>query len=415
MRRETPEKSGIDKTPESVLIRVAFLSLIVNVGLVIAKLGLSLISGSLALRADGIHSFVDVIMSVALIFGIKISSRKSKGYPYGLYKVENIVSVAISLLIFLTAYEITLEALSSKGAQLPYSGWVLVAVALIVPVPYILGMYEVKVGRKYNSPSLIADGEQHKVDVLTASIVFFALLGQYFGIPLDSIAAIIVALFIIRSGWYILKDSMRTLLDASIDHDTLDTIRAAILSDPIVRRVKRITGRNSGRFMFVEATVTMAGSDLEKAHNASERIEDQIRKLVPNVDRVLIHYEPETKTHLRYAIPLQDREGKLSPHFGEAPFFALIDFNVKECKFERQKIIANQEKESEKRKGIMVAKMLLDNEPDVVLTKQSLSGKSASYVFGAANIKVKETDAESISRAIEQIERELRWKNTIEE
>jgi cation diffusion facilitator family transporter len=401
------DEAVAERTPESVILRVALYSLAANAGLVVAKLSLSVISGSLALRADGIHSFVDVLASLALIVGIRLSSRKSASFPYGLYKVENVVSVVIAVLIFFTAYEIVVEALTGGGTELPYGGWVLAAVAAFIPIPYFLGTYEVKVGRTYRSPSLIADGRQHRVDVLTASIVFVALLGQYFGIPLDRIAAIIVAVFVVRAGWGILKDSMRTLLDASVDYATLDAIRSAIRSDPMVRAIKSVTGRNSGRYIFVEATVTMPETDLEEAHRASERIQEKIREQVPNIERVLIHYEPEERTHLRYAVPLRDREGTISPHFGEAPFFALIDFDVKEGAFERQEIIANPAKDLEKRKGIRTAEMLLAHHPDTVITKEPLSGKSAHYVFEAAYVQVRETDAASLSEVISRIEREL--------
>jgi cation diffusion facilitator family transporter len=346
-------------------------------------------------------------MSIALIIGILLSSRKSQRYPYGLYKVENIVSVVIALLVFLTAYEIVMEALSYHGVQLPYSGWILIVVSLLIPVPYLLGTYEVKVGKKYNSPSLIADGRQHKVDVLTASIVFFALLAQYFGVPLDRVAAIIIALFVFRAGWAILKDSMRTLLDASVDYHTLDKIRSIICSDPMVKNIISVTGRNSGRYIFVEAIVTLHKSDFDKAHHVTERIEGKIRELVPNVDRVLIHYEPEEPTCLRYAVPLQDRKGTISPHFGEAPYFAILDFNVKENRLEHEEVITNTAREEEKRKGILVAKMLLARHPDIVLTKKGVSEKGPESLLQAANIEVRQTEAESLSRIIRQVEQGL--------
>lgn len=78
------------------VFRVAILSLLVNLSLVGIKLALSSLSGSLALRADAVHSMVDVFGSTALILGIFISGRKSKSFPYGLYKVENLVAVIIS-------------------------------------------------------------------------------------------------------------------------------------------------------------------------------------------------------------------------------------------------------------------------------------------------------------------------------
>ena len=173
------------------------------------------------------------------------------------------VSAIISLLLFLTAYEIVREAITSKVVPVPYSGWVLGAVAALILVPFLFGRYEVSTGKKLNSPSLIADGSQFKADILSSSVVFFAILGQHFGLPLDRIAAGVIALFIVRAGWGLLSSSMRVLLDASIDQDTLEQIRLVVKGDPIVSTVENVTGRNSGRYIFVEAIVTLRISDLE--------------------------------------------------------------------------------------------------------------------------------------------------------
>jgi hypothetical protein len=83
-------------------------------------------------------------------------------------------------------------------------------------------------------------------------VVFFGLLGQFFQLPLDPIAAINVAVFIVRAGWGIMVSGMRVLLDASIDRRTLDTIRSTILRDPAVVDVKEILGRTSGGYVFID-------------------------------------------------------------------------------------------------------------------------------------------------------------------
>ncbi|EHQ35652.1 cation diffusion facilitator family transporter [Methanoplanus limicola] len=395
------------KAEDSIVRRVAWYSLIVNTMLVIVKLYLSWVSGSLALEADAIHSFIDVLASIALIAGIWLSCLKRENYPYGLYKIENLVSVIIAFLVFLTAWEILTEAVSGGDTTVSFSGWVLFAVAALISVPYILGRYEVRMGRKYNSPGLIADGKQHIVDVLSTSVVFSALFAQYFGIPVDSIAAAIVAFFIAYSGWEILKDSMRTLLDASIDYDTRDRIKSAILSDPMVTGIKDLTARNSGRFIFVEATVNMKRLDLSEAHNASERIELKINEIVPNVERVVIHYEPKEKLHLRYAVPTENPEGKICPHFGEAPYFTILEFSIKDAKLMRKETISNPVVGLERQKGIRSAEFLLTCKPDVIYSKQPLAGKSAEYVFESAGILVKLTGADHTGDLIKEIKSEL--------
>ncbi|MBP2145426.1 cation diffusion facilitator family transporter [Methanofollis sp. W23] len=392
---------------DAVVRQVALISLAVNVGLVLVKLLLARVSGSLALGADAVHSSLDVLASLALLAGIWLSSRTSREFPYGLYKVENLVAVAIALLVFFTAWEIAATALAGEATPLPFSGWVLVAVAALVSVPYVLGTYEVRMGTVYHSPSLVADGKQHRVDVLSTSVVFFALLGRYFGLPLDHLAALVVAVFIAYSGWGILKDSMRTLLDASIDHETRDVVRAAVLAEPMVTGVKDLTGRNSGRYIFVEASVVMKPTDLAEATRVGERIQARIRDQVPNVERVVIHPEPGERSRVRCAVPLSDLEGTLSSHFGEAPYFALLDFSVKEGRVQRKEILSNPAREMEKQKGLRAAEMLLAHKPDIVYAKQSFAGKSPEYVFESARIEMRTTRVETLRELTGVIEAEL--------
>ncbi len=382
------------------MLRVALYSLLFNLALVVAKLILSALSGSLALRADAIHSTVDVLASLALILGVKISERKSESFPLGLYKVENLASIAISFLLFLTAYEIVLEAVRGEAMPINYQGWVLYAVAAIIPLPYLFGSFQIKVGERTGSPSLIADGVQHKADVLTSSLVFLALIAQTVSFPLDRIAAVIIALAIIKEGWGILVAGMRVLLDASVDVPTLERIRALILEAPEVVSIRELVARNSGRYLFVQADLTLRVADLKRAHLASERIESRIRKEIPQVDRVQIHYEPIVESRRRYAAPLADMRGTLSRHFGESPYFALVEMDFKEMKLLRQEIVANPHKDLSKGKGLKVAQFLLGFKPDVVFSRESLEGKGPGYAFAEAGVETVQTDAETLEELV---------------
>jgi len=378
------------------VLRVALYSLLFNLALVAAKLTLSALSGSLALRADAIHSTVDVMASLALILGVKISERKSESFPLGLYKVENLASIAISFLLFLTAYEIVLEAVRGEALPINYQGWVLYAVAAIIPLPYLFGSFQIKVGERTGSPSLIADGVQHKADVLTSSLVFLALIAQSISLPLDRIAAVIIALVIVKEGWGILVDGMRVLLDASVDAQTLKRIRALILEAPEVVSIKELVARNSGRYLFVQADLILRLVDLKRAHLASERIESRIKRELPQVDRVQIHYEPIVESRRRYAAPLADMGGRLSRHFGEPSYFALVEMDFEEMKLVRQEIIANPHKDLSKGKGLKVAQFLLGFKPDVVFSIEGLEGKGPGYAFAEAGVETVQTDAETL-------------------
>jgi cation diffusion facilitator family transporter len=384
-------------------LKVGIYSLAVNVALAGAKLVLSFLTRSLALRADAIHSSVDIFGSVALIIGLVIANRKSSKFPYGLYKVENVVTVIISVLLFVSVYEIIIEAIRGETEAERLGGWVLAAVSALALVPYLFSRYEIRAGKKYNSPSLIAEGKQFRADVLSASVVLFALLAQYFGVPLDRIAAGIVAIFIAYAGWGLLSSSMRVLLDASVDSETLSQIHSIIETEPAVISVKDITGRNSGRYIFIEATVTLRVSDLSKAHWISQRIENKIKETRRCVDRVLIHYEPETKTRVRYAVRLSNSRGAIGQHFGESPFFGLIDIDTRTNLVIKQETLANPYLDLTKGKGIKVAQFLLSHKPDIVVTKEDLTGKGPGYVFADAGVQTSPTETQTVDELVEQL------------
>jgi len=383
--------------------RVAFYSLSVNLFLVGSKLYLSIITGSLALRADAVHSSVDVFVSLALIAGLFIASRKSRSFPYGLYKVENLVSVIISLLLFLTAYQIAVEALRGEMVIVPYGDWLLAAAAALIPIPLIFGLYEIREGKKAHSPSLIADGSQFRIDALTASLVFFALAGQRMGYQLDRAVAAIIALFIIRAGWEILLSGMRVLLDASVDSKTLESIRSLIEDDPAVTSLLDVTARNSGRYLFVEASITTRTADLQRATQVGRRIEKNIRDQFSHVDRVLIHYEPSQKTHLRYAVALSDPQGHISSHFGESPYFALLDLDPENKRLIRQVVVSNPHIDVTKGRGLKVAGFLLSHKPDVVTSGESLSGKGPGYAFAEMGVETVQTDRYSLQEELDRL------------
>jgi len=389
---------------EKAIRRVAIYSIVITLSLVGIKLTLAVVSGSLALRADAIHSMVDVFASVAVLVGVVISGRRSKAFPYGLYKVENVVSVIIAVLLFFTAYEIVREAVVSGERAISAGTWILVVVGLLAIVPFLFGRYEVAMGRKTNSPSLIADGREFQTEVLASLVVFIAVLAQSLGVPfIDRIGAGIIALFIVKAGWGILADSTRVLLDASLNAEVLAKIRSVIQAEPAVAKVKTVTGRNSGRYRFVEAEVELRISDLEKAHVVSQQIENKIKETCQYVDRALVHYEPWAKTEIRYAVPLADSGGAVSHHFGEAPYFALIEIKAPTRELLRQELVANPYHTLDKGKGIKTAELLLGYKVDVVLARESLVGKGPGYVFADAGVGTAQIEAETLDKILGEL------------
>jgi len=385
---------------QSVASRIAWASIGINIALSLLNLAIAAASGSLAVAAEMIHNLVDLVASVAVLAGVKISERESRDFPYGLYKVENVVAVGVAILIFFTAYEIAQEALRGQDGPATVNGWMLAGVALSAIIPLAFSQYEMRIGREINSPSLMADAQEYRAHVFSSGVVFLALVGQMVGFPLDRYAALVIVVLIAKTGWELLVDGMRVLLDASLDADTLDQVRAIIQADPAVTEMRSLAGRNAGRYRFLEADVALRVDDLEKAHAVSHRIEEAIRAQVPHVERVRIHYEPKVRTHLRYAVPLADPAGTVSQHFGEAPFFALATVRTADGQVERQEVLTNPHTAVDKAKGIRVGEWLVGLKTDIVLLREDVHGKGPAYVFADAGVETQLTGATTLAQAL---------------
>ncbi len=382
--------------------RWGWASIGINILLGLLNLIISIASGSLAVAAEMVHNLVDLAASVAVLIGLKISRRQSKAFPYGLYKVENMVAVGVSGLIFFTAYEIVHEALFAIPRATTVSLWMLAGVMLSAAIPLTFSYFELRAGKKVNSPSLIADAQEYRAHVFSSGVVFTALLGQFFGLRLDRWAALFVAVFIVKTGWELLRDGMRVLLDVSLDALTLSEVREIIQNGPAVVQVKTLIGRNYGRYRFLEAEVGLRGNDLQKAHAISQRLQQTIKDMVPHVERVLIHYEPIIPTHLRYAFPLAAPDGKLSKHFGKAPYMVLITLQLADGAVEKREVIINPHRQEEKAKGIKVAEWLVSQKVDRVFIKESLQGKGPEYVFANAGVAMESSESDTLDMALDK-------------
>ncbi|MBW2038194.1 MAG: cation diffusion facilitator family transporter [Deltaproteobacteria bacterium] len=370
--------------------KVAFLSIIFNALLTVMKYVLALLSGSVALMADAIHSLTDVVSSASVLMGIKLSKRRSKTFPYGLYKVENLVSLVMSLLIFVAGYEIFREAFAPhEPLHVELIPWAIAGVTVAILATYLFSRYQLRIGRQINSPSVIADAQHIKTDMFSSIIIMVGLVGGLFRIPyLDKGAALVIVFFIARTGYRILVDAIRVLLDASLDFETLDRVKTLILSEPQVKGIKGLWGRNSGRYRFIEADLTLKVRDLEKAHFVSDKIAERIKTEIPYVDHVLIHYEPVPKETITFVVPLDRDKETISEHFGEAPYFYLITLQNKDGGVLEEGFLNNPHLQEEEGKGIKVSEWLVQKGVDTVFTKKSFEGKGPFYVFSNAEVEM---------------------------
>jgi len=272
--------------------KISLFSVGINLFLSLIKIAGGMVSGSAALVADGVHSLSDLAASLSVYVGIVISNKKSDLFPHGLYKVENLVALISAFAIFFAGYEIAKDVLFGEGTPIKNLTAALVVLGITVVTTYLYSRWERKKAIELNSPSLLADSEHIKTDFYTAIVVLVGVLGQYFGYPIiEKLAVVVVVYFIFHSGFEILKEAIKVLLDASLDHESMENIRTILKEEPLIESINTITGRNAGSFKFVQLDLSLKTNSLTEAHDLAHDIEKKIKEEMPFVEKVVVHYQ----------------------------------------------------------------------------------------------------------------------------
>ena len=365
--------------------RVATWGILVSVALVALTVVIAAVSHSFALIATAVDCVVDVVAALVLWLGLRLSERKTAAFPYGLYKIENLLQVAIALLIFIASYEIARQAFAAGRRAPDIDALVIAGVVVIIVATGAYGWYATRWGKRVSSPALMADGKHRQTDVLSTSLALVAVVSTYAGFNIDRVAAFVILAFALCSGWGLLVSGMRVLLDASVDARTLAHIDRILASEALIEQVDALAVRSAGRYQFLEATLRLRTDDLVKAHAASEHLGAEIRAAIPAVERVSLHLEPRRRDIIDVAIPLASADGEITDEFGEAPYFGLAEVRTADGQVLRQKIVENPHRAVGKQKGILVAEWLVGQGIDVLITVRDVN-KGPSYVLREAGV-----------------------------
>ena len=141
-------------------------------------------------------------------------------------------------------------------------------------------------------------------------------------------------------------------------------------------------------------------TDSLRMGSTAARIEEKIRQAVPHIERALIHPEQKERGEALYGVPLADPSGALTRHFGEAPFFALMQIRLADRAIIEQQVLPNPYLEEGKAKGIKVAEWLVEHKVDAVLLREALQGKGPEHVFDDAGVAMHMTGAETLATAV---------------
>lgn len=359
--------------------RRAALSVGLNLFLSVAKGLAGVFANSTALISDAIHSATDVLASGAAYVGLWVAEKRHPSFPYGLYKAETVATLVISMAVLLVAYEIGRNAIFGPD-EIPDVSLAFPVAAGSLVVSWLFGFFQLRAGRRLNSPAVIADAKDYLADSLSTGVVLLGLIGAHYGYALDRWAAAVVSIFVFRSSGQLLIMALRDLLDASIDRDTERAIIKLVESHPLISRVERCLSRTAGGRFIVDLDVVLRTKSHEIADRVSDRLEEDILSQFPRVvmSRIRPHYSHSPI--LRSITPVTSPEGKMAENIAKAPWF-LIETKERETgKVQKREFIENPHWREERKRGYLVGKWLLSLKPDQITVASEREGTAIALL-----------------------------------
>ncbi|HET6830918.1 MAG TPA: cation diffusion facilitator family transporter [Solirubrobacterales bacterium] len=284
----------------------AWLSVVSNCVLIVLKVVAGILTGSIAILTEAIHSAIDLVASlIALISVRKAEEPADEDHPYGHEKAENVAAGAEAMLILLGAAIIVIEAVRRlvSGSEIESVGIGIAIIAVSIVVNLVVSGYLYRRAHALESPALEGDAAHLRADALTsiAVLVGLVLVEVTGATAFDSIAALMVAGAIVITGIRLARRSGRVLMDEALPDPELDRIEEVIAAarPPAMAGYHKLRGRRAGSRRHVDLHVQFrAGTSLEDAHREAHRLRDAIEAEIPGAE-VLIHVEPEGSYHPR--------------------------------------------------------------------------------------------------------------------
>jgi cation diffusion facilitator family transporter len=282
-------------------VKVARLSLLSNTILIIMKLVVGLFTGSVSIISEAIHSTMDLLAAVIAFFSVKISDRPADDtHPYGHGKIENISGVIEALLIFVASVWIVIEAVKKiiNPSKIESVGVGFIVMFISAAINFMVSKKIYKVAKQEDSIALEADALHLKADVYTSLGVGTGLfLIWVTGLNyLDPAVAILVAIFILKESFELLKTAFNPLLDVKLSDEEIELIKDNISKySSVFCNYHDLKTRKSGRIRYIDLHLVFPENmSIKEAHDICDKIEQNIEQVLKYAE-VMIHLESSEK------------------------------------------------------------------------------------------------------------------------
>ncbi len=273
--------------------KVGVINFWANIGLLAVKLTGGIFGRSQALIADAMHSVTDIVISLLVLVGLKITGAPpDDDHPWGHGNIEVIVSGIIGVLLLFAAVTITIVSLTSifAGTVLQPGAIAVLAALISVVVNELLFRHSLCIGKQMNSPAMIANAWENRADVYTSTAALIGVFSARLGFSvLDPVAAVFVAFMIAKTGITTLINSVHGIMDRNVDDKMLKDIRSIVERDKNVEGVIRLRARRIGQKNWVDLEAQFAPElKIAELRRAVNRLNKNITEKIERIGGVHI-------------------------------------------------------------------------------------------------------------------------------
>ena len=286
------------KNTYDIALRVSRISVAANILLSLLKLAAGLLGHSAAMVSDAVHSASDVFSTLIVMVGLRLSRKgEDQDHEYGHERLESVAAVLLAVVLAITGALIGLSGLDrvrSGGALEVPSAMALWAAVLSILVKEAMFRYTRQAARRCSSAALMADAWHHRSDALSSVGSLIGIGGAMLGWPvLDSVAAVVISLFILKAALDIFHDAIRQMTDHAASPQLERDMEALVRQQEGVARLDLLKTRQFGSRIYVDVEFSADGDlTLTQSHAIAQQVHDAIEERYPAVKHCMVHVNP---------------------------------------------------------------------------------------------------------------------------
>ncbi len=297
---KTTQSASRPINEQAIIRNLSLVSVIGNTVLSGFKMFAGVVGNSGAMISDAIHSFSDVLTTLIAWIGVKVSKKDAdNSHPYGHERLECVASLILGIVLMATGIGV-----GKVGVENIFSGnYETLAVpsfiALVAALVSIVGKeamywYTRYYAKLINSAAFLADAWHHRSDAFSSIGSLIGIAGAMMGFPvMDSIASVVICIFIVKVAYDISKDALVKMLDTSCGEDYEKKLRDTILTQDGVVGIDLLHSRMFGNKVYIDLEISVDGDkSLWEAHEVAERVHKNVEQSFSDVKHIMIHVNP---------------------------------------------------------------------------------------------------------------------------